>query len=845
MKKDKEKQRSSLRRRAEEILDRGLQDIQSLPAKDIQELIHELSVHQIELEMQNEELQRAHLELEELHHQLSDLYDFAPVGYFTLDEEGMILKANLTGADLLGVERKTLIKKFFSRFVSPEFHDFFYKYRNLLLKSKNKQNCELKMVKENKTSFYARMECVPVQDDNGNFKEIRTVVTDITEKKLAEEKLQEEAHLTRALLDNIPGIALLIRPETMEVVLANEAGLKAGAIPGKQCFAIWGKNDTPCPWCLAPKFWATGEAKNREVEVSGKYWDTYWVPMKEDLFLHYALDITERKKTEKTMQLINESTVSEIGEDFFRSLTKQLALSIGTRYVLVGEVVESEKNRIRTIAIWAGGDYAENIEYNLANSPCEKVIEKDFCIYSKNVQQSFPDDHLLTEMGVESYIGIRLNNSSGDTVGILVALHNKPLDDMLFLKPILTTFALRAAAEIERKKAEDKLLRQQYFLSKAQEMGKIGTWELDIKKNILIWTEETYRIFGLPVGTELTYEIFLNSVHPDDREYVDREWKAAFTKKPYDIEHRLLMGDGSIKWVREKAELEFDGQGNVLKGTGFAQDITERKLVEEEIKALNEELEQRVAERTSELKKAWDQLLHAEKLGAIGKLSASIAHEFGSPIFGIRNVLSEIDENPSCKGTDPELVDLAIRECDRITDLIKKLRDFNRPTSGNIELINIHEVLDDMLLFCNKKFLRRKITVQKHYASDIPKIYAVEDQIKQVILNLLNNAEEAISDKGGTIKILTELTDKGVAIRIEDSGVGIKSGCIDKIFEPFFTTKSAVKGTGLGLSTVYGIVSSHRGKIDVESNHGKKGTAFIITLPINRTEDDKENDFIG
>lgn len=838
-----------------------------------------------------------------------------------------------------------------------------------------------------------------------------------------EGKLQEETNLNHILLDNIPGVALLIRPETREIVLANKHALEAGAILGKQCFDSWGEFDEPCPWCLAPELWATGKPLNSEVEISGTYWDTFWIPITKDLYLHYALDISERKKTEKTMQLINKTTVGEIGEDFLRSLTKQLAISVGTRYALVGEVVESEADRIRTIAMWASGDYGENIEYKLAKSPCAEVIKQDFCIYSENVQQSFPDDHLLTEMGVESYVGIRLRNSSNDTVGILAALHDKPLDDILFLKPILTTFALRAAAEVERKRVEDKFLMQQNFLSKAQEIGKIGTWELDIKKNILVWTEETYRIFGLPIGTKLTYETFLNCVHPDDREYVDREWKAAFTKKPYDIEHRLLMSDGSIKWVREKAELEFDGQGNVLKGTGFAQDITERKqeeekiifsnrfleisnkhveihpllndfireikklsgtkaigirlldekgnipyqayegfshefykkeslltiksdqcmcvkivkgdfdptlpfftksgsfysndttrlipsvfekdtcnecynagyrsmalvpiraadrilglihlankgknkialnsvnilekaamqlgtailrvMAEEKLKKAYDTLEQRVRERTAELEQTYNQLLHAEKLGAIGKLSASIAHEFGSPIFGIRNVLSEINANSSCKETDPELVDLAIRECDRVTNLLHKLRDFNRPTSSNIEPINIHEIVDDMLLFCNKKFLKRKITVQKHYASDIPKIYAVEDQIKQVILNLLNNAEEAISDKGGTIKISTEHTDKEVAIRIEDSGVGIKSGCIDKIFEPFFTTKSAVKGTGLGLSTVYGIISSHGGKVDVESDHGKKGAVFIITLPIDRTQDDKENNFVG
>ena len=131
------------------------------------------------------------------------------------------------------------------------------------------------------------------------------------------------------------------------------------------------------------------------------------------------------------------------------------------------------------------------------------------------------------------------------------------------------------------------LNQEQLFLQKAQEIGKIGTWALDIKKNELFWTDESYKIFGLPAGEKLTYETFLNCVHPDDREYVDCQWKASFNNRPYDIEHRVLA-DGKIKWVREKAELEFDEKGECIKGIGFSQDITDRKRAEAELRESEE-----------------------------------------------------------------------------------------------------------------------------------------------------------------------------------------------------------------------------------------------------------------
>ena len=132
----------------------------------------------------------------------------------------------------------------------------------------------------------------------------------------------------------------------------------------------------------------------------------------------------------------------------------------------------------------------------------------------------------------------------------------------------------------ERKKTEDALRESQHDLSHAQEVAHTGNWRLDVRRNELLWSDETYRMFGIPKETPMTYEIFLSAVHPDDREHVDRRWTAALRGETYDIEHRIVVGN-EVKWVREKAELEFDKNGMLLGGFGTVQDITELKEAEE------------------------------------------------------------------------------------------------------------------------------------------------------------------------------------------------------------------------------------------------------------------------
>ncbi len=143
----------------------------------------------------------------------------------------------------------------------------------------------------------------------------------------------------------------------------------------------------------------------------------------------------------------------------------------------------------------------------------------------------------------------------------------------------------------ERKTTEHDLAKHRYYLEKAQEMGQIGTWELDLQKNELTWTDQNYKNFGVPLGTTpLTYETFLNAIHPDDRDFVSDQWSSALKGSSYDIEHRVLI-DNKVRWMREKASVEFDTEENALKAIGFTQDITDRKKAGELLVTLKEQLQ--------------------------------------------------------------------------------------------------------------------------------------------------------------------------------------------------------------------------------------------------------------
>jgi len=248
-----------------------------------------------------------------------------------------------------------------------------------------------------------------------------------------------------------------------------------------------------------------------------------------------------------------------------------------------------------------------------------------------------------------------------------------------------------------------------------------------------------------------------------------------------------------------------------------------------EIKQTSIELEK----NREDLQQKQQQLLHAEKLSAIGRLSASIAHEFNNPLYGVMNVIRGLQKGATLQGDERELVGMALDECVRMKNLIMDLQDFNRPTSGKVGPMDLHNCINSLLTLYRKYFTLHNMTITKDYVQHMPQLYAVKDQIKQVLLNLLINATDAC-EHGGHIIITTEtVKDDKICIRIQDTGKGIQPDDMGRIFEPFFTTKAGRKGTGLGLAVSYGIITNHGGTIQVESKLGA-GTIFTIILPIKR-----------
>ncbi|MGB5233273.1 MAG: ATP-binding protein, partial [Desulfoprunum sp.] len=236
---------------------------------------------------------------------------------------------------------------------------------------------------------------------------------------------------------------------------------------------------------------------------------------------------------------------------------------------------------------------------------------------------------------------------------------------------------------------------------------------------------------------------------------------------------------------------------------------------EKQLQAINYDLERRVERRTRELQETQRQYLHAEKLAAIGRLSASIAHEFNNPLQGIMSILNGLKKRAILEEEDRELLNAAIDESKRIKDLISSLREFNRPSSGRKVVMDVQKSIDSLLLLQESDFRSKRIAVVLNYAERLPQIMAVQDQIEQVFLNLLANAADACPPSGGVITISTRREDQRVAVAISDTGIGIRPEQMDLLFQPFYTTKPEVKGTGLGLSICYGIVQHHQGEIRV------------------------------
>ena len=291
-----------------------------------------------------------------------------------------------------------------------------------------------------------------------------------------------------------------------------------------------------------------------------------------------GVDLTERKQSEEVLRFLGQCPAGGPGEGFFQQLARYLAQMLGMDFVRIDRLEEDQLSA-RTLVVFHNGTFEDNVTYTLKDTPCGDVVGKRICCFPSNVRTLFAKDAVLQELQAESYLGTTLWSSQGKPIGLIAVIGRQPLKDTRQAESVLQMVAVRAAGELERQQVEDAVRVSQEDLNRAQAVAHVGSWRLNVQRNELFWSDENWRIFGVPKGTPLTYEAFLGTIHPDDRAYVHEKWSAALRGEPYNIEHRIIV-DGAVKWVRERAELEFDAADTLLGGFGTTQDITARKLAE-------------------------------------------------------------------------------------------------------------------------------------------------------------------------------------------------------------------------------------------------------------------------
>jgi two-component system, LuxR family, sensor kinase FixL len=348
----------------------------------------------------------------------------------------------------------------------------------------------------------------------------------------------------------------------------------------------------------------------------------------------------------------------------------------------------------------------------------------------------------------------------------------------------------------------------------------LGMWAWDIIHNTLWATTRARLLFGLSDLAMVSLEKFASAVHPDDRavrqQAIDR---ALATDNEYEVEYRVPLADGQIRWISSRGRVERDAAGKPVLVRGVVLDISARRGIEIEMQHLQ------------------NQLAHASRVSMMGQLASALAHELSQPLGAIlRNTeAAELflkHEPPDLEEMQAILVDIR-RDDQRAGDVIDRLRSLLKRGSFVPRALSVSDLLDNVATLTRIECTARKAYLEVAATNGLPAVMGDPVHLQQVLLNLVLNATDAIQDlPAERRKVAVQAARRGsneVEFAVSDLGPGIESGKLGRLFEPFYTTKP--NGMGIGLSISRTIIEAHRGRIWAENN-AKEGVTFRFTLPL-------------
>jgi C4-dicarboxylate-specific signal transduction histidine kinase len=373
----------------------------------------------------------------------------------------------------------------------------------------------------------------------------------------------------------------------------------------------------------------------------------------------------------------------------------------------------------------------------------------------------------------------------------------------------------KARDHLEAKVAERtaELQRSEAYLAEAQRLSHIGSFGWDICSGKLYWSEEMFRIFECDRSHEPTVNLVLQRTHPQDRAVVHQTMlHARQDRKALDFEHRLLLPDGQIRRVHIVGHPAFDETGGFVEFVGTVLDVTERRQAEQERQAI----------------------AHAHRITTMGHLTASIAHEINQPIAAVvtnaEAALRWVDMNPPDLQEVQAALARIVRAGRRAGEVLGGIRALIAKAPRK-DMLDVNSMILEVIALTRSEMYSNGIALRTQLAPDLPLVQGDRVQLQQVMLNLILNAVEALSEISEGSRDLLISSEGGadrVRVAVQDSGPGLRPRGVDRVFEAFYTTKP--EGMGMGLTICRSIIEAHGGRLWATANE-LRGAEFQFTLP--------------
>lgn len=810
--------------------------------QELERLVHELQVHQIELEMQNDELRRTEAELAKTRDKYSDLYDFSPVGYLTLSEKGKIEEVNLSAATMLGVERGRLQKRFLSHYIHRNDQDVFYVHQKRILETETPQSCDLRMVRSDGKEFHARLECIVVGENEGDRRQIRVAISDITEQKIAEQALRESEEKYRSIVESSID-AVLLAAEEGRIFSANRAACDLFQMTEAELIESGTDAlvDLSGPWFqkaleIQPEtrnFIEELNFKRKDGtifsgEVSSARFRDQAGSIKTSMFIR---DVSERKRIEEELREKDERLegLVDIRTEALRKRNKELKClyDISTMLGLPGITLDEILKRTVMLipSAWKSTEItAARIVLDGQSFQTENFRETTWRLASEII---------VTGKSVGNVEVCYLEEQPESNKGSF------PIEE----RNLLNAIAQRLGHVTERKRAEEKFrqlaVRNQLILNCTGD----GIFGVDVEGNIIFVNPAAASLTGYEIDELLGKSLhsILHHSFPDGAQYPLTECPMHLSLNNGKAKRReeVLWKKGGAGFAASYSSTPIIEQDRVVGAVVTLRDITERKRAEEERQKLEARLTQ------------------AHKMEAIGTLAGGIAHDFNNILAAVLGY-TELALEKVEKGIQLEEYMLEIHTAGlRAKELIKQILAFARERAGELAPIRVSLILKEALKLL-RSTIPTSIKLKKNIKSDSLTM-ADPIQIYQIIMNLCTNAFHSMEDTGGVLEVslasvnldtIFTMSHPGLEpgdylkLSVSDTGTGISPDIMECIFDPYFTTKEPDEGTGLGLAMVHGIVKGYGGEVTVESEVGK-GTVFTVYLPITEKRKEKEQHILG